>query len=160
MLSEAGEIGGATDGYFPVNGTGVFDVSQPPDLTLNHPYIEHYSAALADFNLWPENLAGLETILSLDSATTHVILVEMPVTETFHRFFGKGPQDYRLFVDTMAQRTAAHHIPLWRMQELERLPSPVWYNYNHLNADGAPIFSRWLGEKLAQVSGTALSEKP
>jgi hypothetical protein len=36
------------------------------------------------------------------------------------------------------------------MEDLRSLPAPVWFNYNHLNSMGAPIFSRWLGASLSR----------
>ncbi len=148
------------DAFYPLDGTGPFDVTKPPNPQLEHPYIEHYAGVLATFHLLPENLEALETILSLNTAATRVVLVEMPVPDTFHAFFGNGIQDYRLFVETIAQRASAQNVPFWRMQDLALLPGPVWYNYNHLNADGAPIFSRWLGKKLAQSSEPRTGQQP
>jgi hypothetical protein len=150
MVSAAGEIGGAVDGFFPMEGTGPFNVSEPPNPDFDHPYIEHYFAAMDDFQLLPENLEALDRILALNSASTRVILIEMPVPETFHAFFQHGEQDTILFIDTISNKAAAQKIPFWRMPAVHELPASVWFNYNHLNSSGAPLFSRWLGQELAQ----------
>jgi hypothetical protein len=157
MQSAAGEIGGVKDGFFPMTGTGPFDVSQPPNPEFDHPYIEHYFAAMEDFALLPENLDALETILSLNG-TTKIILVEMPVPDTFHTFFGNDRQDYKMFADSVASQADSHSVPFLRVQDQRLLPAQVWFNYNHLNSDGAPIFSSWLGERLAQVPAAILGQ--
>jgi hypothetical protein len=151
MRSAAGEVGGAQDGFFPMVGPGPFDVSQPPDPAMDHPYLEHYFAVMGGFQLLPENLAALERIMALNSPTTQVVVVEVPVPETFYPLFGNGVQDYERFVEVMEWETAVAHIPFWRMTDLSQLPGPLWFNYNHLNADGAPIFSRWIAYELAQL---------
>lgn len=158
MRSAAGEVSGVQDGFFPMTGTGPFDVSQPPDPEFDHPYIEHYSAAMGAFQMLPENLDALEAILSLDGTGTHVVLVEMPVPDTFHTFFRNGQQDYQMFVDTVVGKTNLHNVPFLRMQDLELLPHRVWFNYNHLNSDGAPVFSIWLGNELAQHHTAAFKQ--
>jgi hypothetical protein len=151
MQSATGEVGGVQDGFFPMVGPDPFDVSQPPDPAMDHPYLEHYFAVMGGFQLLPENLAALERIMALNSPTTQVVVVEMPVPETFYPLFGNGVQDYERFVEVMEWETAVAHIPFWRMTDLSQLPGPLWFNYNHLNADGAPIFSRWIAYELAQL---------
>jgi hypothetical protein len=154
MLSQAGEIGGVVDGFFPMQGPGPFDISQPPDPNFDHPYIEHYFAVMETFQLLPENLEALDRVMSLDHPKTQIILVEMPVAETFKIFFKNDEQDYQLFINTIHARAAANQIPFLRMRDLRELPPETWFNYNHLNAAGAPIFSRWLGEELSQIVTT------
>ncbi|MBE2199760.1 MAG: hypothetical protein IAE79_14190 [Anaerolinea sp.] len=155
LQAAADERSAYADGHSPLQGSGPLDVSVPPNPEIDHPYIEHYFAAHSPFRLLPENLEALDKILALDNATTRIILVEMPVTDTFHTFFGNGEQDYRMFIDTLSTKAAAANISFWRMDDLQTLPYPTWFNYNHLNSDGAPIFSRWLGTILGQdrVSG-------
>jgi hypothetical protein len=136
------------DGYSALAGTGPFDVTQPPDRNIDHPYIEHYFAAMSPFRMLPENLSALEHILAMNGATTQVVVVEMPITDTFYTFLGNGEEDYRLFVSTVSDRAAAQGVAFLRMDDLRSLPAPVWFNYNHLNSEGAPIFSRWLGSSL------------
>lgn len=138
------------DGYSPLQGSGPLAVSEPPDPEIDHPYIEHYFAAHSPFLLLPENLEALDKILALDNAVTRIILVEMPVADTFHTFFGNGEDDYRMFIDTLHTKATAADVSFWRMDDLQALPYPAWFNYNHLNSDGAPVFSRWLGTKLGQ----------
>jgi hypothetical protein len=152
MQSAAGEVGGAQDGFYPMVGPGPFDVAELPDPAVDHPYLEHYFAVMGGFRMLPENLAALERIMALDSPATQVIVVEMPVPETFYAFFANGAEDYEAFVEGVKRETAVNHIPFWRITDLSQLPAPLWFNYNHLNADGAPIFSRWLAHQLTNNS--------
>jgi hypothetical protein len=155
--SEQGDV--VKDGYYPMDGPGPFDVSLPPDPKVAHPYLEHYFAAMGAFQLLPENVDALDEILSMNGPTTRIILVEMPLPETFHAFFGHDKQDYAAFIDAISKRAASHTVPLLRMSDRELLPGEVWLNYNHLNANGAPIFSRWLGHKLGETIA-AKDEQP
>ncbi|MFO7679731.1 MAG: hypothetical protein R6X34_06740 [Chloroflexota bacterium] len=150
MQSATGEVGGVQDGFYPMVGPGPFDVAEVPDLAVDHPYLEHYFAVMGGFQMLPENLAALERIMALDSPATQVIVVEMPVPETFYAFFANGSRDYEAFVAEVAGETAVNHIPFWRITDPSQLPASLWFNYNHLTADGAPIFSRWLGETMAK----------
>jgi hypothetical protein len=139
-------------GYYPMEGPGPFDVSQPPDPTMNHPYLEHYFAAHSTFELLPENIEALHQILAMNSPTTEVILVEMPLARTFHAFFRHGEEDYREFVTGVIRYTAEHDVPFLRMIDSSVIPDSAWFNYNHLTIDGAPIFSGWLAQKVALSS--------
>jgi hypothetical protein len=140
----------SADGYSALTEPGPFDVSQPPDPKIDHPYIEHYFSAMSPFRLLPENMAALDRILAMSGQPTQVILVEMPIIETYYAFFGNGEADYRQFVAAVRDKAAAHDTSFVRMESLERLPVPDWFNYNHLNRDGAAIFSRWLGTAIGK----------
>jgi hypothetical protein len=144
------ERGALKDGYYPMPGPGPFDISLPPDPNFDHPYIEHYYAAIGNFQFWPENLAALDQICALNSTSTKVLLVEMPVPKTFYAFFNQGEQGYRNFVETVDSRAEARKIPFWETAKL-MLPASFWYNYNHLTPGGAEVFSRWLGQELARA---------
>jgi hypothetical protein len=142
-------------GYYPVQGRGPFDITQPPDPSVNHPYLEHYFAAHATYEMLPENLEALNQILALNGPGTEIVLVEMPLTTTFDHFFGRGAEDHEYFVHILSEKAAQHGVPFFRMDDSGLIPAAGWYNYNHLNAEGAPIFSEWLGRQL----GTRLLAK-
>lgn len=150
LLAAADERSVYEDGYAPLQGSGPLAVSEPPDPVIDHPYIEHYFSAHSPFRILPENLEALDKILALDNAATCIILVEMPVADTFHTFFGNDEQDYRMFIDTLHTKATAMNVSFWRLDNMQMLPYHTWFNYNHLNSDGALIFSRWLGKMLAQ----------
>ncbi len=44
----------------------------------------------------------------------------------------------------------ANDIPFWRTQEISiQIPRSHWYDWLHLNSEGAVTFSEWLGEQMA-----------
>jgi hypothetical protein len=139
------------DGFYPMDRPGPFDISQPPDPNSDHPYHENYFGSLTNYQLLPEQLAALDQIVALNNASTQVILVEMPVPPTFYYYFGNGEQDYDRFIAAVDESVSGTTIPFWRTTDLALFPDSVWFNYNHLNATGAPIFSEWLGEQLGQA---------
>jgi hypothetical protein len=139
------------DGFYPIDKPSPFDIDFPPDPNSEHPYPEHYFAALTDYQLLPEQLAALNKIVALNGSSTQVILVEMPVPPTFFYFFGNGEQDYRGFIEAVERAVSGTNVPFWRTTDLALLPAPLWFNYNHLNATGAPIFSQWLANRLEQA---------
>lgn len=155
VQSAAGEIGGVKDGFYPMEGNGPFNVAELPDPKMDHPYIEHYFAVLQSFQMLPENLGALEEILARNGDEMEVMLVEMPVPSTFYAFFRNHERDYQGFVDTVTQNAERHRVPFLRMQDRTALPAKVWLNYNHLNSEGAPVFSRWLGQAVGLQRTTA-----
>lgn len=140
------------DGFFPLTGPGPFNVAQPPDPQSDHPYHENYFGSLTKFQLLPEHLAALDRVLALNSPATQVVIVEMPVPETFFYYFGNGEEDYNRFIDGVTQRVGGTAVPFWTTTDLQLFPDDLWFNYNHLNATGAPLFSEWLGSRLGQAA--------
>jgi hypothetical protein len=39
---------------------------------------------------------------------------------------------------------------IWLTQDLNLIPESGWIESNHLNVDGAEIFSKWVGEQLGK----------
>jgi hypothetical protein len=139
------------EGFYPMEGPGPFDISEVPDPTSDHPYHENYFGSLSNFQLLPEHLEALDQIIGLNSVTTQVVIVEMPVPKTFYYYFGKDEQDYQTFVKTVEQHVSGTTVPFFRAEDLNLFPTDLWLNYNHLNARGAPIFSYWFGTQLGQA---------
>jgi hypothetical protein len=147
----AGDTVSYAGGYYAVYGSEFEDMSLPPDPNSDSHYVEHYYAAMGDFRMYPENLEAFDRLLALDSPKTRVIIVEMPVPDSFYPFFGRGELDYRWFVNTVNAASSAAGVPFWRIEDPQWLPYTAWFNYNHLNADGAQLFSAWLGQKLGEA---------
>ena len=140
---------GFHNGFYPLQGS--VDIASPPDHESKLPYDEHYFGTLGDFQLLPKNLAALDEILERQSATTQVMIAEMPVPETFFYYYGNGEQDHQTFIDTVKQEASAKGILFLETTPLQLFPSDVWFNYNHLNSEGAPIFSDWFGRQLGKA---------
>ena len=144
------------DGFYPMDEPNRFDVSQLPDPHSDHPYHDNYFSSLTNYQLLPEQLAALDQVVALNSPTTQIVLVEMPVPPTFYNYFGNGEQDYDRFIEAVEQSVSGTTVPFWRTADLALFPDSLWFNYNHLNVVGAPIFSQWLGQQLGQavIKGT------
>jgi hypothetical protein len=64
---------------------------------------------------------------------------------------------YERAADRFARHAARHHVPVWRTDDRLSIPADGWYDEFHLNSEGAAVFSRWLGERLAaEVEGRRL----
>jgi hypothetical protein len=147
---------GWENGYFPLKGPNTFDVAQPPDPTSSHPYHENYFGSLTDFQPLAEHLSALDQILALNSPSTQVVIVEMPVARNFFHYFKHGKQDYQKFISVIEHGLSGTTVPFWQTTHLQMFQDEQWFNYNHLNESGAQILSRWLGNQFghAVVKGT------
>lgn len=121
--------------------------------------VRYYLGLLSDYTIHPENVQALEEIAALNGDGTQVILVEMPIPETYLDFFGQGEEDYDHFVDLLTETAQARNIPFLRRPPAKALPENGWSDYSHLNVSGARIFSHWLGRKLAR-DGIILAAQP
>ena len=140
-----------SNGFHPLEGQGPIDVSQPPEPDSDQPYDEAYFAALTEFQVLPVNLAALDQLLKLDSRSTRVLAVELPVADTFYYYFGNGEEDYKTFINDIDQKFTAHSATFWQTSSLDMFPYDAWFNRNHLNTEGAEQFSKWLGEWLGEA---------
>jgi hypothetical protein len=138
-------------GFYPMEGQGLFDMANPPDLESNHPYDEHYFAELGNFKLLPVNLDALDQIADLQSATTTVMAVEMPVSDTYFYYFENDEEEYNVFKEEIRSRLSAKSVPFFETKRHIYLADELWFNRNHLNLDGAQIFSEWLGEQVGEA---------
>ena len=86
----------------------------------------------------------------MNNPSTQVVIVEMPVPPSFLYYFDNGEQDYDKFVETIEGSVADTNVLFFRTSNLILFPDSGWFNYNHLNAEGAPIFSEWLGRQVGQ----------
>jgi hypothetical protein len=123
------------------------DVSKPPDFDArdNRDPVKW----LGQFEIQPENLDGLQRIVQQSGNNTRVIVIEMPFYETAYAFFPNGKQDYETYIQQVDSATASSAVPLWRLDEQPSLSPHLWWDYFHLNLEGADEFSRWLGRQLA-----------
>jgi hypothetical protein len=139
------------DDYFPKDGQGPFDIPNPPSRDSGHGHDKYYFDTLAGYEVLPENLEALELIINSQSSTTQVVVVEMPVPETFFFYFGDGEQDYETFINTIRKSVLARSVPFWETTSLNLFTEDNWFNYSHLNSGGAVLFSEWFGRQLGEA---------
>lgn len=125
------------------------DVGVPPDFESrdNRDPVKW----LGHFEIQPENLEGLKRIVQQSTNNTQVIVIEMPFYETAYAFFPNGKQDYATYTQQVDTITASSSVPFWRLAEQPPLPPNLWWDYFHLNLEGANEFSQWLGQRLADA---------
>lgn len=80
--------------------------------------------------------------------TTQIVLVEMPVyPPVVFRLF--GADTYQTFNADIVRFTAPAGVIYWPTTLHNLVPQRGWADLNHLNEEGATIFSTWLGQQLA-----------
>lgn len=140
------------DGFFQLESPRDLDVSQPPDPASDHNYHVAYFNYHKNYRLLPEHLTALDQLLTLNNSSTQVVILEMPVPDTFFNYFDNGKQDYNLFINGVKDKVAGTPVPFFITSDLQPIPYNLWHNYNHLTEEGALVFSVWLGEKFGQAA--------
>lgn len=89
---------------------------------------------LDNFEIQPENLAGLQQIVQQSNDNTQVIVIEMPFYKTAYTFLPNGKQDYATYTRQVDSITAPAYVPFggWT----NNLPSPRTF-------DGITSTSTW-----------------
>jgi len=125
-------------------------IRTPPDPQDDSHQVGYLFGLLFDYKIRPENLAGLGQIASLNGPSLQVVIVEMPVPDTYVHFFGNGNDDYQRFIEQVSNLAAANGIQFWQTSPLQLIPDDGWVDYCHMNTKGARIFSEWLGRRVGE----------
>lgn len=104
---------------------------------------------LGHFEVRQENLDGLRQIVRQAENGVQVIVIEMPFYESAYEFFPNGKQDYESYARQVDLITASSLTPFWQLDNQPSLSPENWWDYFHLNLQGADQFSQWLGSELA-----------
>lgn len=106
-----------------------------------------------DLIIDPSAWDGFVDILNLRQDGVQVIVVEAPSQESAWTCFNLDTESYRdnfqAVVAAQAQAGDAGTISAWEYGQ--SLPASAWYDDFHLNQEGVEPFSRWLGERIAEV---------
>jgi hypothetical protein len=146
-------------GYDPVETVADY-ITVPPDPSLPIHQIQRYYELLSEYEIQPENIAGLEMLLGQQQSSGQMLVVEMPVPDTYFYFFSDKVSSYEAFTNLVDETTARYNTPFWRTTKLHIIPNDGWMDYGHLNANGARFFSEWLGKQVAYaVENGELSHK-
>ena len=129
-----------------------------PALGIREPYI-------ANLTMRPERLSktwknprgrqNVERFLSLREKGVNIILVEGP---NFREPDGSDAEIWQAYendyLPTLLEILETNNIPFWRTDVISsQIPRQHWYDWLHLNRDGAVTFSQWLGEQMAENEG-------
>jgi hypothetical protein len=94
---------------------------------------------------------GFREVLSINSRNTQIIIVETPSNPVFYSLKRKARILYPDFKTMLVTQSALVDSDLWLTQDSINVPSEDWYDFLHLNEEGAVYFSRKLGEFLAGI---------
>lgn len=105
------------------------------------------------FKIAKSNWDGFMQLLSLQEKT-QLVIIESPLQESYlsHYLVGGIAAYERDFIQPVQQELSMRGILFWRgVKDVSPILSDgMWYDNRHVNAEGAKIFSHWLGEKMAQ----------
>lgn len=106
--------------------------------------------------LWnnPRRAQAVEDFLALQERGVRIVFVEGPT----YREPGtdaaalEALQAYEHdYIPNLQKLLEAGGVPFWRTDlVIGGIPKPHWYDWLHLNSQGAITFSQWLGERLAE----------
>jgi hypothetical protein len=140
-------------GYLPQQQMGLdaksgqrIDVRTPP--SPSDPADEMGFKKYHNYQIYPENLAGIQKIAALADSDTRVIMVMMPVYESFYAFFENGEQDYLEIASTISRTLDGANVVFLKPEGQIQLTLDDWWDYSHLNSLGAQEFSYWLGGSI------------
>ena len=136
----------SSSGYEPDNYVGT-NIDQPPD--PNSPDEQEAFTKYRDFTIDPGRLGNLESILNLQKiSNTKMIVVEMPLHPTFYDYLG-GISIYQKYQDEIAGAVSASGGTFIASDGYPQIPANGRPDRAHLNKYGAPVFSTYLGTRLA-----------
>lgn len=122
-------------GFTPLNGQREADA-----VTGSGPVFERTDTAAQH---------GFDQLLELKSTGTNMLVIDAPVRpDLYSQFDSNFFQPYRQYMQTTLDE---YGIPFWLTEEISiNIPPEGWYDLQHINEKGVPIFSTWLGQQLAQ----------
>ena len=122
---------------------------------IRDPYIENLTMTPERLReAWddPSQAQAVQDFLALQQKGVKIVFLEGP---SYHGPDASDAETWRAYdeeyLPTLIQILDENQIPFWRTQELAiRIPKAQWYDWLHLNSDGAAAFSHWLGEMMAE----------
>ena len=95
----------------------------------------------------------LDNLLGLKEHSLKFIFIEAPAYSVANpEAANPAGQIYEQdYIANLEQYLAKKDVPFWRVTEItSQIPRENWYDWLHLNVDGAETFSAWAGRKLAE----------
>jgi hypothetical protein len=136
-------------GFQPLADT--FPVTTPPDPRDRSYQIQYYYRILDNYTVRPENQRAITDMFARQNMDTTIVVMEMPVPDTYFYFFDNPANDYKRFINTLRTVTGNNNLLFLETTRLDLIPDDGWADYSHLNSKGAVIFSKWLGKQLGKA---------
>jgi hypothetical protein len=138
------------NGFTPFDDVGTY-INDPPEPDDDSFAVRYFTKIYTSYEILDENVAALEQVLELGGESTKVFVVEMPVADGMYYFFGNGAGDYQKFVDRVKEVSNRAGTRFWITEPLDMIPDDGWVDYNHVNVEGAEIFSTWFGLQIGGI---------
>lgn len=97
------------------------------------------------------HMRGLVELLALHGSRAQVVILEMPLYPAFARSLAEDSEDYGRIMKRIGAEAERVGAPFWQTVPLQLVPGTGWMDQWHMSAEGAAVFSRWLGERLADA---------
>lgn len=105
-----------------------------------------------DYYFWDsESQTGLAYLLNLQDDGIAVLMVDVPVRSDYYQIYLESPENYEeIFLLPLDNFLLDYGIPFWSAQKIAvSIPDSAWHDPIHVNQEGVPVFSAWLGHELA-----------
>jgi len=123
------------DGFTPLYGYG-----EPHKIVIPGPHFKRVNISAQ---------AGFDQLLELHHSGINLLIIDAPIRADYYLAYYDNY--FQPYVNYMQDILTANEIPFWLTSELsESIPFDGWYDLQHFNEKGVPIFSTWMGEQLAQ----------
>jgi len=99
----------------------------------------------------PRERQAVENFLALQNKGIRIIFLEGPA---YHAPDSSDAETWLAYqneyLPTLLEILEANEVPFWNTDSIAvQIPKPQWYDWLHLNSEGALVFSQWLGETMA-----------
>ena len=125
------------DGFAPLRGFG-----GPRDITPPGPKFQSI--------INPAAQSGFNQLLQLHQQGINLLIIDAPIRPDFYAAYHDNY--FQPYLEYMQKTLAEQNIPFWLTKDLsDHMHSDGWYDLQHFNEKGVPVFSAWLGNQLAQA---------
>jgi hypothetical protein len=139
------------DGFEAFNGIGTDQDLRPP---------RHIRQDMATYAISGEAVDAFKSLLALQDRGVEIVVVEMPLPESYLKMFSSEKNYHKLFTGHIQAITDQQHVLFWTTDTQPLIPRRAWYDYHHVNAEGAALLSTWLGDQLAKAVLSGLLSNP
>jgi hypothetical protein len=124
-----------TEGFSPANGFG-----EQRELDPDPPEFERS---------YPPAQSGFEQLMDLKREGTSILIVDAPIRPDVYSLW--QATYFQPYIAYMQGTLSRQGIPFWLTREVsDSVPADGWYDLQHVNERGVPVFSTWLGEQLTR----------
>lgn len=123
------------EGFSPANGFG-----EQRELDPEPPEFQQ---------IYPPAQAGFDQLLDLQARGVNLLIVDAPIRPDVYSAWQASY--YQPYIEYMQETLSPLGIPFWLTRDIsDSIPAHGWYDLQHVNENGVPLFSAWLGEQLAE----------